>query len=109
MKYFSFSFVCILYLCALFLICFIWHWEGWLSIVGHILSILIATIVFIVLMTILIWHYYGKIVQRVFHDSLPPFRATIQAMFEMVLNPFWWFDGKKEEVFQKRVRELIDN
>ena len=109
MKYVVYTSVSILYLSAFFLICILWHWDGWLSIVGHVLSIITVTIAFIALMIILIWHYYGKMVKRVYYESLPPIKATIQAIIEMSLNPFWWFSSAKEEMFQKRVRELIDN
>lgn len=109
MKYIVYTIMSVIYLSALLLICFVWSWEGWLSVVEHILSIVMATIAFIVFLMILTWHYYGKILRQASRDFLSLFKVTFQAMFEMTLNPFWWYNSGRDKKFQNRFCELIDS
>lgn len=48
MSYVIYTLISLIYLGLMYVTCFMWHWEGWLSYAGHILLILVLTALLVV-------------------------------------------------------------
>lgn len=103
MRYILYIAACLFYIGMLYIICGYWQWTGWLSYVGHILSILSLSFLFIVVLGGLVIYFNRKAIWRFTHDDV---LVPIQVYFEFLLNPFNWFSSDINDRIQKRIKEL---
>lgn len=103
MKYIVYTIVCLIFIALLYLTCFVWQWGGWISCVGHIIAIIVLVMLFLFLMIELFFYYNRGTIWKTVHNTI---LAPIQVAIELSMNPFWWFDEKKDEKFRQRLREL---
>ena len=98
MKYLVYALLSLSYAGIMYSLCFVWHWSGWLSYIGHILSIFVLTVLFVIAICLFALYDNRK---SLWNTYVVPFLIILDMHFR-----FWeWLGidtGERMELLRQR-------